>query len=46
MIFEVAMAKSVWNVLAIALILAMCTVWPALGKGFDANGEKDNGKSK
>ncbi|XP_055300264.1 transferrin-like [Sitodiplosis mosellana] len=38
------MAETNWNILAIALILSICTVWPAVGKGFDANGEKDNGK--
>lgn len=40
------MAEIVWNTLAVVLILSVCTILSALGKGFDANGEKDNGKSE
>lgn len=41
------MCKSVRNVLSVALILAVCVISPvAFGKGFNAKGEKDNGKCK
>lgn len=33
-------------ILTVALILAACAILPTFGKGFDANGEKDNGKCK
>lgn len=40
------MEKLLKNLIAVALILSICTFVPSFGKGFDVNGEKDNGKSK
>lgn len=41
------MVEVVRNILAVAVILSTCSILiPASGKGFDANGEKDNGKRK
>ncbi|XP_031623309.1 transferrin [Contarinia nasturtii] len=39
------MTETVWIILSIALLCCTCVFVPALGgKGFNANGEKDNGK--
>lgn len=38
------MAVNVQRILMISLILVLSAIVPALSKGFDANGEKDDGK--
>lgn len=38
------MAVNVKCMLTISLILVVSAIVPALSKGFDANGEKDDGK--
>lgn len=40
------MAKRIRIRLGVVVILLACSFVPALSKGFDANGEKDNGKRK
>lgn len=40
------MAEKIRNSLSIIVILLACAFVPALSKGFDTNGVKDNGKRK
>lgn len=41
------MSESVGYILTVALMVMACAIQPtASGKGFNANGEKDNGKCK
>lgn len=40
------MAKCAQRSLEIGLFVVACTLVIVLGKGFDVNGEKDNGKRK
>lgn len=38
------MAVNIQQIIPVALVLIASVLVPALGKGFDANGEKDDGK--